>query len=94
MVTIHESVATRVAIGPGALAGVGDEVERLGGRRVLVIATRSASTAADTVVAALGDRVALRFDRPVVHTPVVVTDQLMAEMGADPIDVVVAIGGG
>lgn len=94
MVTIHESVATRVAIGPGALAGVGDEAERLGGQRVLVVATRSASTAADTVVAALGDRVAVRFDRPVVHTPVVVTDQLMAEIGADPIDVVVAIGGG
>lgn len=94
MVTIHESVASRVAIGPGALAVVNDEVERLGVRRVLVVATGSASRAADTVAAALGDRMALRFDRPVVHTPVAVTDQLMVELGAEPIDAVVAIGGG
>lgn len=94
MVTIHESVAGRVAIGPGALALVGEEVERLGGRRVLVVATPSASAAADTVACALGDGVALRFDRPVVHTPVAVTDELMGEAEAEAVDVVVAIGGG
>ncbi|UUZ60339.1 iron-containing alcohol dehydrogenase [Nocardioides sp. B-3] len=94
MVTIHESAASRVVIGPGALACVGDEVERVGGARVLVVATPSASAGADTVVAALGDRVALRFDRPVAHTPVAVTDELMAEIGEDAVDVVVAIGGG
>lgn len=94
MVTIHESVASRVVIGPGSLARVADEVERIGGTRALVVATRSASPAADTVVEALGDRMALRFDRPVVHTPVAVTDQLMVEIGSEPVDVVVAIGGG
>lgn len=94
MVTIHESLASRVVLGAGALSHVADEVERAGGTRVLVVATRSAGAAADSVVGALGARVVLRFDRPVVHTPVAVTDEVMAELDDRPVDVVVAIGGG
>lgn len=94
MVTVHESVSSRVLVGPGALALVPAEVDRLRGARVLVVSTRSARAAADTVAGALGNRVALRFDRPVVHTPVSVTHELMQDLGPHGIDVVVAIGGG
>lgn len=47
--TVHEIVPSRLVIGPGA--------------RVLVVSTRAASEAADSVVDVLGDRVVLRFDR-------------------------------
>ncbi|KRB75103.1 alcohol dehydrogenase [Nocardioides sp. Root190] len=94
MVRIHETPANRVVIGPGSLGWVTDEVERAGGTRVLLIASRSATAVADTVVGALGERVVMRFDRPAVHTPVEVTDEVMAEVGSDNVDAVVAIGGG
>lgn len=94
MVTIHESVSSRVLIGPGTLAEVPAEVARLGGTRVLLVATRSATAAADTVADALGGAVARRFDGPVVHTPVAVTHELVEAIGPRGIDLVVAVGGG
>src|SRR3954451_14612288 len=69
-VSVHESLATRVLIGPGARDRVPDEVARLGMHRVLLVGTRSAAAATDRVAEALGARLAARFDRPVVHTPV------------------------
>jgi alcohol dehydrogenase class IV len=92
--TVHETISRRVLIGPGSLAAVPDEVDRLGGARVLLLSTRSASRAAGTVGDALGGRVALSFDQPVAHTPVSVTHELLAELGPRGIDVIVAIGGG
>ncbi|WP_412515372.1 maleylacetate reductase [Actinomadura madurae] len=91
-VSVHETLAVRVVIGPGAVERVGAEVARLGERRVLLVATRSAAGAADRVAAALGPRLAARFDRPAPHTPVAVTAEAMGLAG--DADCVVAIGGG
>jgi alcohol dehydrogenase class IV len=93
-VTVHEFLPTRVLIGAGALAVVADEVARLGVQRVLLVATRSAAAAAGRVADALGDRLAARFDRPVVHTPVGVTREAMELVTSSDVDAVVAIGGG
>lgn len=94
MVGAHQFLAARVLTGVGARRELPAELDRLGARRVLVIATGSAGVAADELAAALGPRVAGRFDRPVVHTPVAVTERALAvtrECGADSI---VSIGGG
>src|SRR3982751_496015 len=91
-VSVHESLATRVLIGPGARDR--DEVARLGVDRVLLVATRSAAAATVRVAEALGARLAARFDRPVVHTPVGVTAEAMALVTSAGVDGVVAIGGG
>jgi alcohol dehydrogenase class IV len=91
---VHESLACRVLLGPGSRHQVPDEVARLGGRRVLVVATPSARHAADELAQALGERLVARFDHPVVHTPVGTTEQaqrLVVDAGADT---VVALGGG
>jgi alcohol dehydrogenase class IV len=93
-VSVHESLATRVLIGPGARDRVPDEVARLGVDRVLLVATRSAAAATVRVAEALGARLAARFDRPVVHTPVGVTAEAMALVTSAGVDGVVAIGGG
>ncbi|MGY1632483.1 maleylacetate reductase [Geodermatophilus sp. SYSU D01186] len=93
-VTVHETLATRVLTGAGARRLVPEEVARLGAGRVLLVATRSAGAAADAVAAGLGPRLAARFDRPAVHTPVAVTAEAMSLVPETGVDCVVAIGGG
>jgi maleylacetate reductase len=81
-------------VAPGARGAFPDEVARLGAGRVLLVATRSAGAAADGVATGLGARLAARFDRPAVHTPVAVTAEAMELVTAAGVDCVVAIGGG
>jgi alcohol dehydrogenase class IV len=93
MTTVTQLLACRVLSGPGARHDIPDEASRLGDRAVLV-ATRSAGSAADELAGAFGDRMVARFDGPVVHTPVEVTARAMELVTASAPDLVVAIGGG
>jgi len=98
VVTTTTLLACRVLHGPGSRHEIPVEIDRLGARQVLLVSTRSAEAAADELAGALGDRLAARFDRPVVHTPVAVTADamtLIADAGMDTTaGAVVAIGGG
>ncbi|MGW6280908.1 maleylacetate reductase [Kribbella sp. NPDC055071] len=90
----HTYLPGRVVFGAGTLDQVADEVEALGVRRTLLIATKSARDAADVVEAELGDRFAGRIDGVAQHVPTDVAEAARAkarEVGADGI---VAIGGG
>jgi alcohol dehydrogenase class IV len=93
-VRVHETLPVRVLIGPGARHQVPAEVRRHGVGRVILLATRSARTAADGLVAALGPLLAARFDGPVVHTPVAVTAKAMQVATTAGADAIVALGGG
>ena len=93
-VIVHETTASRVLLGPGSRLAVPEEVDRIGGSRVLLVATRSASAAADELAAVLGERLRGRFDGPVVHTPVAVTVRAMGVVASSGPDVLVALGGG
>ncbi|MEU3983999.1 maleylacetate reductase [Streptomyces sp. NPDC026672] len=93
-VTVHETLPTRVLLGPGARHAIPAETERLGSRRVLLVATRSARPAADELAAALGPRLTACFDRPVAHTPVTVTEEALRTLRERDADSVVALGGG
>lgn len=93
MTTTVTAPAARVLIGAGARRDIPAEASRLGDR-VLLVHTPSAAPAASELAAALGDRLAGRFDRPVVHTPVEVTARAMQLVAAAAPAVVVAIGGG
>ncbi|MBA8822944.1 alcohol dehydrogenase class IV [Saccharopolyspora lacisalsi] len=93
-VTVHESLAQRALIGRDAIDRAADEVDRVGARRVLLVATPSAAVAAERVAEALGSWLAARFDRPAPHTPVAVTAEVMAVVEATGADCVIAIGGG
>ena len=91
---VHTFLPRRVVFGAGTLDQVAGEVELLGVRRVLVIATRSAQDAADVVEVELGDRFAGRIDGVAQHVPTEVAEDARTkgrEVGADGI---VAIGGG
>ncbi|WP_320774577.1 maleylacetate reductase [Streptomyces sp. CRN 30] len=93
-VSVHETYPSRVLTGPGARHRVPEEAERLGARRVLLISTNSAKTAADDLAARLAGRLAGRFGRPAAHTPVAVTDEAMRTVRDTRADAVVALGGG
>ncbi|MFC5902185.1 maleylacetate reductase, partial [Streptomyces zhihengii] len=93
-VSVHETHPSRVLAGPGARHRIPAEAERLGARRIVLVAAPSAAGAADELAQALGPRLAARFGRPAVHTPVAVTDEAMADVGRVRADCVVAVGGG
>ncbi|MEV0626266.1 maleylacetate reductase [Nonomuraea wenchangensis] len=84
----------RVVFGTGTLGRLREELDRLGGRRALVLSTPRRGELVSRVVAGLGGAAAGVFDGAVMHTPVEVTEAALAraaELGADS---VVSAGGG
>jgi maleylacetate reductase len=86
--------AARVTFGSGTLDGLRDEVERLGGTRVLVVHDPSLAPAADRAAASLGRLLVARFDGVAMHTPVEVTEKAIAVVRDAEVDCLVSIGGG
>ena len=54
----YEALPARVIFGAGSLAGLADEVARLGAAKALVLSTPRQRPLAEDVAARLGDRVA------------------------------------
>lgn len=84
----------RIVFGAGRARDVGDELDRLGGRRACVVCTAGQHGAAATIVAALGNRCVAQFAEAAMHTPVAVTERALAVARAHDCDAVVAVGGG
>ncbi|MFI5691073.1 maleylacetate reductase [Kribbella sp. NPDC051586] len=91
---VHTFLAGRVVLGAGALDLVADEVESLGVRRALVVATKSARDTADVIEEQLGDRFAGRIDGVAQHVPSEVADHARAKAREVDADGIIAIGGG
>jgi len=89
----HETLPQRVMFASGeAPAAVAGEVERLGARRVMVIAAPAEASLADTVSA--GIPVALRHDEVVMHVPVKVAEHAREAAVRAQADAVISVGGG
>jgi maleylacetate reductase len=91
---VHTFLPGRVVFGAGSLDRVAVEVEQLGVRRVLLIATNSARDAADVVEVELGDRFAGRIDGVAQHVPTKVAEDARAKAREVSADGIIAIGGG
>jgi maleylacetate reductase len=91
---VHTFLPGRVVFGAGALDRVAAEVDALGVRRVLVVATNSARAAADAVETQLGDCFAGRIDGVTQHVPTEAADNARTKARELNADAVVAIGGG
>jgi maleylacetate reductase len=90
-----EALPARVISGRGALGRVGAEVERLGARRVLLIAGgRSTAAALANISAQLGDRVAGVIPSSAQHVPELIANQAIERGRATAVDAVVSVGGG
>jgi maleylacetate reductase len=91
---VYNGLPARVVFGAGALERLPAEIERLGARRALVLATPEQSHSADQVRKALGDRAVGLFDRAAMHVPVEIAEEarrIARELGAD---CCVTVGGG
>jgi len=84
----------KVRFGPGERAATAEEVEALGARRALVLATPQQADAAEALAATLGGLSAGAYPHAAMHTPVAVTEAAMRHVEAVRADCLVAIGGG
>jgi maleylacetate reductase len=89
----HVTLGQRVRFGSGqAAANLGAEVERLGARRVMVIAGESESPLAALVTAEID--VALRYSDVAPHVPVEKAAKARTAAALHGIDLLVCVGGG
>ena len=91
---IHTSYPVRVVFGAGALAHLEREIDALGARRALVLATPEQAGQAEEVARRLGARCAGVFARAVMHVPIETARAAREEAARVGADCAVAIGGG
>lgn len=91
---IFTSHPQRVVFGAGALSQLGAEVDLLGARRALILATPDQRRDAERIAAILGVRVAGVFDRAAMHVPVEVAREARELARRLDADCAIAIGGG
>jgi maleylacetate reductase len=89
-----ENLPCRVVFGSGTLSAAKAEIERLGGKRALLLTTPQQEAQGAKLGSALGPFYAGIFAGATMHTPVEVTDQALAAMKACDADCVVSLGGG
>lgn len=91
---IYEALPQRVVFGSGTLARVGEEVDRLGARRALVLTTPQQRESGEKLARIIGERQVGLFAGAAMHTPVDVTEEALAYVSEKSADVVIALGGG
>ncbi len=87
----------RVHAGPDAMARLGDEVDRLGAKRVFVVCGQSVArftSLLDRVSAVLGQRLAGVFDEAETGSPLPSVEKGVAKAAEAGADLIVAVGGG
>jgi maleylacetate reductase len=90
----YTALPGRVLFGQGRLATLKEEVGRLGASRALLVSTSGRRELAELAARLLGPVCVATFDGAAMHTPVNVTEQAMAIVTREGVDVVVALGGG
>ena len=90
----YQALPMRVVFGPGSLAALPEEVDRLSLERVLVLCSPEQEDTGEQVAAALGEKAAGVLAEARMHVPIEVAHrarELATELGADGC---VAVGGG
>jgi maleylacetate reductase len=88
---VYDALPGRVVFGVGSVEHLGEEVDRLGARRVLAIA---GTRAIDGLVERLGGRWVASFTHVQQHVPVEAAARAVAAATAADADCLVAMGGG
>jgi maleylacetate reductase len=89
-----ENLPCRVVFGSGTIGTAKAEIERLGGKRALVLTTPQQTAQGMKLGSDLGSLHAGIFSGAAMHTPVEVTEQALAAMKRCDADCVVSLGGG
>lgn len=91
---VYNGQPARVIFGSGTLALLPAEVDRLGLKRVLVLATPPQAGDAEKLSALLGASSVGVYSRATMHTPVDVTEDAMRVVADKKVDGLIAVGGG
>ena len=91
---VYQGMPSRVVFEWGALAQLPAEVERLGARRALILATPEQHALADEVARVLGARAAGIHAKAVMHVPVEVAHAARDAAASLDADCCIAVGGG
>jgi alcohol dehydrogenase class IV len=91
---VYEAHAARVLFGKGRKTQVGAELDRLGIRNAIVLATPAQSTLAAEFAALIGTRAAVVWPGARMHTPVEVTEAALGAVRSGAVDGILAVGGG
>ena len=90
----YDTLPGRVVFGVGAIAGLPDEVERLGASRVLIVTDPMTKPVADELAEHLGGRFAAVFSDVQQHVPIEAVRQAREVAERSGADCVVTVGGG
>ena len=90
----YEGLPTRVVFGGGTLAKVGDELDRLGHEKALVLSTPHQRGEAEALAGRLESRAAGVFAGAAMHTPVEVSERAVVALKDAGATCTVALGGG
>ena len=91
---VYDALAGRVVFGDGAVGAVPGEAERLGGRRIFLVADAQAKAIGDDIASRLGDRLAARWDEVAQHVPTELAERARHAVAGAEADLLVCIGGG
>ncbi|MDX8465153.1 maleylacetate reductase [Mesorhizobium sp. VK23B] len=91
---VYNGQPARVIFGSGTIRQLPEELDRLGLKRVVVLATPPREPEARRLAERLGDRAAGVYARATMHTPVEVTEDAVRVVQDLKADGLVAVGGG
>ncbi len=91
---VYNGQPSRVVFGIGTLDRLGEEIERLGANRALVLSTPEQRASAEDIAARLGARAAGVYDKAVMHVPIETAEAARAVAKELKADCCVAVGGG
>ncbi|MDQ5822631.1 MAG: maleylacetate reductase [Chloroflexota bacterium] len=90
----YQALPSRVIFGVGSVERLGEEVERLGSSRVLVLCTSGQRPLAQVISERLAERAVGIYDRAAMHVPVETAEDARGEASRLQADCCVAVGGG
>lgn len=91
---VHNATPPRVVFGPGSVARLREEVERLGAGRALVVTTPGRASLGDQIAAVIGDRCVGLLPEAVTQVPIELARRGWDKATSVGADCLVAVGGG
>jgi maleylacetate reductase len=90
----YEALPARVIFGAGSRARVGEELDRLGIKRAIILSTPEQSGLAGEFARLIGARAGIVYPGAAQHTPMAVTESALLAVQSVQADGCLAIGGG
>jgi len=91
---VHNATPPRIVFGPGRSSVLGEEVERLGARRAMIVTTPGRASMGDRFATAISDRCVGLLPEAISQVPVDLVRRGVEKAAGRGADCLVAVGGG